>query len=492
MEDFQDISKLSDNPAELKMIDELQQLEISEPGIRRASSALGKLKNRYQSALKLTTKVAVRSKWALYKKSQFEELLRVIAEQITVLEQLFPQQERDLAAAEVTWMNRDAIKVLAPIAASCDPLLAQALRAEAPRRSFNYENITATGNAMVHLGDNYRTVPENEVAPSWTDIKKDGNVVVHNYEYDTLPQMQWADRHRPPAIDDDGWLFSRPHSSRKRKQPDPMTDRMDDDARSLGRSYSGRKALDIPTELEEPAYLRPLSTRQDDQIMAARSIPKPSLSHGTQHEAERDTNSSLHQLEPLKPLLHRSDVYDDGLHSPQGSVTAPETYSTNSKPFQGSIEYSSEGDSPKRALSSSTGLETHVIPERESGSIQRNCSNDEHVSDTMSIHTDGREHNLDPDTKLSLTGAFAGHIVENLTPQQLNDLFNQRHAIDSIAELIGDFSVLLGVSIAADDDARSRAVTLVRHQRTESRKSWLLQQKHGDPAPKTKSPWRKS
>jgi hypothetical protein len=145
---------------------------------------------------------------------------------------------------------------------------------------------------------------------------------------------------------------------------------------------------------------------------------------------------------------------------------AQEPCSTNSRPFQGSIVFSSVGDAPTQVLSSATGLETHGVPERECGDIEGNCSDDEHSADTMSMHRDGQEHSLDPATKLSLAGAFWGNIMENLPPQQLNDLFDQRDAIESIAQLIGDFSILLGVSIA-DDDARSRAVTFVRHQRTE-------------------------
>ena len=171
-------------------------------------------------------------------------------------------------------------------------------------------------------------------------------------------------------------------------------------------------------------------------------------------------------FEPSQSSVDRSDVYDDGRRSPQGSVIAPETYSTNFMPFQGSTGFSSVDDAPPKTLSSATGLGTHGIPESESSNIERACSDDQHVSDTMSIHTDGREHNLDLGTKLSLTGAFASHIVENLTPQQLDNLFDQPDAIAPIAELIGDFSVLLGMSIA-DDDIRSRAVTFVRHQRVD-------------------------
>jgi hypothetical protein len=185
------------------------------------------------------------------------------------------------------------------------------------------------------------------------------------------------------------------------------------------------------------------------------------------HQAvEQQAQRHREVFEPSQSFVDRSDVYDDGRRSPQGSVIAPETYSTNFKSFQGSTGFSSVDDAPPKTLSSATGLETHGIPERESSNIERDCSDDQHISDTMSIHTDGREHNLDLNTKLSLTEAFASHIVENLTPQQLNDLFDQPDAIAPIAELIGDFSVLLGASIA-DDDARSRAVTFVRHQRAE-------------------------
>lgn len=459
MEDFQDISKLNDNLAELKMIDELQQLDISEPGIKRANSALSRLKSRYQSALKMTTKVAVRSKWALYKKSQFEDLLRVIAEHVTVLEQLFPQQERALAAQEARTLEPEALKALTDVATTSDPLLAEALRAEAPRKGLTYENITATGNARLHVGNSYWKVPENTVASSSTGIKKDGNAVVHvghNYGYHALPQMQSAPGHRPL---DAGSIAI-----------------MDDDDRPSGRSrnsaqiqsaYSGRVRSPLP---QERSHLRSgpdqLPMRQDDQIMAAESNPTPMFTFETQHEAERGTKRSLRHTELPQWLVDRSHVYDDDQHSPQGSVTAPETYSTNPKPFQGSMGYSSVSDALTRATSSATGLETHGIAEEECGGIERDYSDDEYAADTVSIHTDGREHSLDPDTKLSLAEAFAGHIVENLTPQQLNDLFDQPDAIASIAELIGDFSVLLGVSIA-DDDARLRAVTFVRHQRTE-------------------------
>lgn len=67
--------------------------------------------------------------------------------------------------------------------------------------------------------------------------------------------------------------------------------------------------------------------------------------------------------------------------------------------FSDSVGFSTIGGAPTRELSSATGLETHGLTDRERGSIGPDCSDDEHAVDTMSIHTDGQEHNLDPDTE---------------------------------------------------------------------------------------------
>ena len=421
------ISAMSSDSAELKVMEESQQLKTSEPDVKHAHDALSKLKIHYQSPLKPTTKVGIRGKWTLYKKTQFEELLRVIAEHVTLLEKFFPLQERVLAAQEAKALEPEAVKALVDIATTSDPILGGALRAEASRRGFS-------------LGINAKA---GKVTAEFGNVKSDENARLYSGGKYILSSAQFArgtkDAGLVATMDDDDWPLGR-----SRNFPEIQS------------SY-GRRSRDPSARPEEQFYFRSgpdqLPMRQNDQIVAP-------------HEAKHGTKSSLHQLEPSQSLADLTDVSDDGRRSPQGSFTVPETYSTNSRPFRGSTGFSSVGDASTRELSSATGLETHDLPERESRGIERNCSEDEHISDTMSIHTDGREHNLDPDTSLSLAEAFAGHIVENLTPQQLNDLFDQQDAIESIAELIGDFSVLLGMSIA-NDDAQSRAVTFVRHQRTE-------------------------
>jgi hypothetical protein len=111
-----------------------------------------------------------------------------------------------------------------------------------------------------------------------------------------------------------------------------------------------------------------------------------------------------------------------------------------------------------------TGPETHSTPLGENDDIGDDCADDEHVSDTESIRTDGRAHNLPQETEHSLTHDFANHIIENLTLDKLKDLFGQSDALEAIAELVRDFVIFLGVGIE-DNAVQTRAVTFVRHKR---------------------------
>jgi hypothetical protein len=111
-----------------------------------------------------------------------------------------------------------------------------------------------------------------------------------------------------------------------------------------------------------------------------------------------------------------------------------------------------------------TGPETHSTPLGENDDIGDDCADDEHVSDTESIRTDGRAHNLPQETEHSLTNDFANHIIENLTLDKLKDLFGQSDALEAIAELVRDFVIFLGVGIE-DNAVQTRAVTFVRHKR---------------------------
>lgn len=451
-EDSEDMMDMNHGAEEPDVANELERMNICAPEATRASRALKHVKLGYERSLQFTSKAAVRGKWAFYKKTELTTLLAVIGEHVATLEGLFPEQERSLAAREAASMKRDAIKVLASITTASDPLLAEALKTVAPQHGFSWDKIESTGYATIHLDNSFRDPHARHGPARWDNITSGDFATVRagwNYGYETVAPLQSAFGPNPQphtafaAMNDPDWPLGR--------ASDPL----------LARGPTTR-----PDHFNSRSRLNHSPKHQNDQVIAAERVPGQVFQHVIDPEATHGTKSSPHQLDPPHPLIDRSDVYDDIDRSSKSSVTAPEMYGTSSKPFQDSTGFSSVGDNPTQALSSATGLETHDLPEREYGSIERDCSDDDHAADTMSIHTDGREHNLDPDTKLSLAEAFAGHIVENLTPQQLNDLFDQRDAIESIAGLIGDFSVLLGVSIA-DDDARSSAVTFVRHQRTE-------------------------
>ena len=217
-EDSEDMLDANHGPADPDVVaDELQRMEICAPQASRAGRALKSVKAGYECSLRFTSKAAARGKWALYKKKELTDLLTVIGEHVATLENLFPQRERDLAAAEATSMERDAIKILASITTAHDPFLAQALRAEAPRKGYSWDNIKITGHATAHYGNNRRMENPNAAGSSWSNMTVGDYAVVHagdNIGYETfLPGMKSAYGPNPPhtphtgmgAMEGDDW-----------------------------------------------------------------------------------------------------------------------------------------------------------------------------------------------------------------------------------------------------------------------------------------------
>jgi hypothetical protein len=196
-DDSQEIMDMNRSGAEdLDVADEMQRLEISAPQASRASRALQHVKSGYERSLRFTNRAAVRGKWALYKKSELTGLIEVIGDHVSTLEKLFPQEERTLAAAEATSMDRDAIKVLAPITAKNDPILADALKAEAPRKGYSWDGIVTNGFATAHYGTIRKTDNPDAAGSSWSNMTTGDYAVVHSGDvigYDErLPAMSSA------------------------------------------------------------------------------------------------------------------------------------------------------------------------------------------------------------------------------------------------------------------------------------------------------------
>ncbi|KAM0720993.1 hypothetical protein Q7P37_003278 [Cladosporium fusiforme] len=191
-EDSEAIVNRNRDPKVLDVIDEVQQLELSDAKISRASRVQAKLKFGYQKSFDLTSRVVVRTQWALYKKTHLTNLLDVVSEHVAQLETLFPAPGADLAAAEAKDkdMNPEVMKTLKPIAEELDPLLSHALQAEAGRQGVIFENLEATDNARVQWGSNYTSVPQNEGLTVYRGIRSGGNSISqagNNYGFSSLP-----------------------------------------------------------------------------------------------------------------------------------------------------------------------------------------------------------------------------------------------------------------------------------------------------------------
>lgn len=469
-EDSKEMASFSDDAAELVITEEFKQLEISTPDVKHADGALKKLKNKYQRSVR---QVVVRSKWALYKRTQLKDLLEVIAEHVTVLEQLFPQQAQVLVAEEAKQLDPEAIKALKDVVSENDPFLRDALHAEAVSQGFLWEGIEVSDYNTARLGKDYRKLPPSGGSGTWTKLKSSGNSVIHaghTYGYEKPPAgSSWhritATRHAALQSGNNYWQMpehqgqsswanvetggmSAVHagnnigyeaSSQMQSAWDRVPGAMDDDGESLYLQYGSDQ----------------LSVRQGNQAMAAKPTLIQALPYETQHEVKQGTESTLRQFEPSKSLKDRLDVYDDGRRSIQDLIITPEMSSADSKSNQGNTGLPSIGNAPTRALSSTTGSKTHGIPSPGSGS-------DEHGSDATRIHTDERERSLDTDIEITLAKALTDHIVRNVDSKHLKILFDRQDALASITELIEDFSALLGVGIA-EDDARSASVVFIKH-----------------------------
>jgi hypothetical protein len=194
-EDSQKIFKKKRNATELELIDEVQQLKLCDPKVAVASRFLKKVKSSYDSHARAGAKVATQSRWALYKKTQLESLVKTLREHVSALETTIPDLERKLVATEAAEMEKDVFQVLAPIVGISDPLLAKAMQKEGPRKGFSYNQIKTDGYSTARYGHLYKDEPDQEGHTSYENMTSVGNSVVQAgnvYGYDQIPAMQSA------------------------------------------------------------------------------------------------------------------------------------------------------------------------------------------------------------------------------------------------------------------------------------------------------------
>lgn len=192
-EDSQRMAKhRSRKPEELVPLVEELQLDACEPKKARTNRFLQKLKASYEVPFQAGSKVVAQGKWALYKKSQLDGLLKAIREHITALELILPEQEDKLVAAETAAMTDEVYEVLKPLAQESDPRLAAAMVGDGTRRGFIYEKFRMTDRAKAHNGSNYDGVPTIEGLTVYRDNHLGGDTISHNgNNYTTTTTRYW-------------------------------------------------------------------------------------------------------------------------------------------------------------------------------------------------------------------------------------------------------------------------------------------------------------
>lgn len=176
-QDSQRMLRNKRNPAELEPL--MEDLQLQDSKTSRTNRILNKLKSGYETPLQAGSKVVAQSKWALYKRTQFQDLIKTVREHITALELILPEQERKLVATEAAAMDEDAFETLTPFAEDNDPLLAAAMKGASPRKGFLYEKIVMTEQAKAHLGQTYAEVPQQEGFTTYREIRTGGDTMLH-------------------------------------------------------------------------------------------------------------------------------------------------------------------------------------------------------------------------------------------------------------------------------------------------------------------------
>jgi len=202
-EDSEKILKKKRNPAELVLIEEVEGLSISEPKVALANRVVNKLKTTYDKRLQAGSKFVAKSEWALYRKTELENLVKFLREHVTQLEAYIPGQEHRLAVAEAKEMAKEEFEALSEVVDASDPLLADAMKQEAPKSGFSFHNVTATGYSSLRVGHLFRESRPYDVGhTAYRNLNAHDHSVVHTgnvYGYEEIPVMQSAYGSRPPS-----------------------------------------------------------------------------------------------------------------------------------------------------------------------------------------------------------------------------------------------------------------------------------------------------
>jgi hypothetical protein len=178
--------EMSDDLQRLEIIDAFEQMKISDsPKAKQAYSASEKLGSEYQSIPRTAAKTSNPGKWTLYKPEALSELLRDIRKHLECLESFYPKELYALAAREARDLDPEAMEALLLFTQGSDPIVADELRPRALQTYGVWENTYSSDNAIVHLGHNRKTRPDDRDGGRWSNTISSGRADVHcGHNYD--------------------------------------------------------------------------------------------------------------------------------------------------------------------------------------------------------------------------------------------------------------------------------------------------------------------
>lgn len=168
----------SDDQRVVEILDSEAALLTAEPRFQRLDRTLTQIRQKYDRVKDSSRQKVVATKWALYERRPFMELVQTVSELVQELEKLFPGtkieiDQRQLVLREVGAMDDNAVATLPTILADDDPMLCQKLKAEQVTRGLFSANIVE-GESQTRMGHEYGS--DLERYPS-TDTTWQGNIV---------------------------------------------------------------------------------------------------------------------------------------------------------------------------------------------------------------------------------------------------------------------------------------------------------------------------
>lgn len=195
--------------AGLELIDEVEKVKILEPKEAHASRFVAKVKSSYDEHIRSGTKTTTKSNWAIYNRVQLQDIIKSLGDHVTTLESTIPEEGRKLVTTEVEEMDRETFAALNPVVSANDPLPANAMREDGPRKGFSWTGIQTDGDSIAQYGYNYRHVPQNEGPKRYSNIKTGGRAITHvgnTYGSENPPAMSaymhGSRSHSVPGADD--------------------------------------------------------------------------------------------------------------------------------------------------------------------------------------------------------------------------------------------------------------------------------------------------